>query len=280
MPHTQSGSRILACAIALAASLAGACAHAPSSGYSRFVKGNVPDYDGAWKDLNRPPDESLGHFIARVRRLAATTRPARTFVSSIESSDPVLRDSLAALAFAPTAANHWRVAQAYRTMGVLDQAHDHFRASVRIDPRFAPGWDGLARVWRDWDAPGYALADASRAVYFAPDEPAYRNTLGTILQALGRWTEARAAYESARARAPRASWLLNNLCALDLAAGRAAEARAACEAAVASAPGLRVARENLALATEALRRPAPDAAPASAIGPSRADAAARDAVPR
>jgi tetratricopeptide (TPR) repeat protein len=278
-PFLHRSRRLLA--LAFAASLAGACAHGPATGgYSRFVKGNVPDYDGAWKELNRPPDESLQHFIARVRRLAASTRPSKAIVPSLEGTDPVLRDSLAALALSPSPANHWRVAEAYRRSGVLDLAHDHLRSSVRLDPRFAPGWDGLARVWRDWDAPGYALADASRAVYFAPEEAAYRNTLGTVLQALGRWSEARAAYEAARERAPGASWVLNNLCALDLATGRPAEARSACEAALAADPGLQAARGNLARATEALRHPTPGVTAAAADGPSRAAAGGADAVPR
>src|SRR4051794_38951347 len=159
--------------VALAAGMAVGCAHASKGGYSRFVQGNVPDYDGVWKDLNRPPDESLHHFVARVRRLAATaTKPASTLAPSLEASDPVLRDRLATLALAPTSSNHWQVGEAYRHAGVLDRAQDHFQESVRLDPRFAAGWDGLARTWRDWGAPEYALADASRAVYFAPGEPA------------------------------------------------------------------------------------------------------------
>lgn len=279
MPQTSTSRRLLV--LALVASLAGACAHAPRGGYSRFVKGNVPDYEAAWKELNRPPDESLRHFIARVRRLAATARPSRAMLPSLEGTDPVLRDALAALTLAPTPANHWRVGEAYRRAHVPDQAHDHFREAVRLDPRFAPGWDGLARVWRDWDAPGYALPDATRAVYFAPEEPAYRNTLGTVLQALGRWSEARASYEAARTRAPQAAWILNNLCALDLATGRAAVARETCELAITADPNLAAARGNLARAEAASRAPAPDPVPSHWDGPARASSAAtgRD-VPR
>jgi tetratricopeptide (TPR) repeat protein len=266
--------------LALFASLAGGCAHAPANaGYGRFVKGNVPDYDAAWKELTRPPDESLSHFVARVRRLAATARPAKALLPSLEATNPALRDSLAMLALAPTAANHWRVADAYRRAGVLDQAYDHLRAAVRLDPRFAPAWDGLARIWRDWGAPGYALPDASRAVYFAPDEPAYRNTLGTVLQALGRWDEARDAYEAARARAPRAAWVHNNLCALELAAGHPERARRACEAAVTADATLRAARVNLARVDAALQHASTDSKPAHADGPARA-ATERDDVHR
>jgi tetratricopeptide (TPR) repeat protein len=266
-----TGTRTGLTVLAVVAALGAGCAHAPKTGgYSRFVQGNVPDYDGAWKDLNRPPDESLHHFIARVRRLAATTRPVKSFASSLESTDPVLRDSLAALALAPTAVNHWRVGEAYRHAKVLDRALDHFGQAVKLDTRLAAGWDGLARTWRDWGVPEYALADASRAVFFAPEEPAYRNTLGTILQALGRWSEARAAYTSAEGRAPGAAWVLNNLCALDLAVGDAAEAKAQCAAAMAADRRLRIASENYARAEAALASPPTVSRPANQDAPARA----------
>ena len=75
MPRSSAKLGLLS--LAIMAVLAVGCTHASKGGYSRFVQGNVPDYDRVWKDLNRPPDESLHHFIARVRRLAATaTKPA------------------------------------------------------------------------------------------------------------------------------------------------------------------------------------------------------------
>jgi tetratricopeptide (TPR) repeat protein len=252
-------ARVLA--LALVASLAGACAHGGRQ--NRFVAGTVPDYTQAWKDLTRPPAESHRHFVARVKRMAAQARPSRPPALSLEGSDPVLRDALATLALGPTPANHFRVAEAYRRAGVLDRAHDHLLAAVQIDRRFAAGWDGLARVWRDWGAPAAALGEASRAVYFAPGEPAYHNTLGTVLQALGRWSEARGEYEAARAGAPRAAWAPSNLCALELAAGRPADARQRCLEALAIDPAFGPARANLARAERALAPHEPDPAPSN-----------------
>jgi tetratricopeptide (TPR) repeat protein len=248
MTSCPTVARVLA--LAVVASVAGACAHGGRP--HRFVAGTVPDYSQPWKDLTEAPAESRRHFAARVKRLAAAARPARTLTPSLESTDGVLRDALTALGLAPTPAAHFRVAEAYRRAGVLDQAEDHLRASVRLDPRFAAGWDGLARVWRDWGAMGAALGDASRAVYFAPDVAAYRNTRGTVLQALGRWTEARVDYEAARARAPQAAWVLNNLCALELDAGRPADARDRCLEALVADPAFEPARANLGRATRAL----------------------------
>jgi tetratricopeptide (TPR) repeat protein len=248
----SSSTLARALVLALAASAAGACTHAGRP--HRFVAGTVPDYTQPWKDLTEAPVESRRHFAARVKRLEAAARPAQTIMPSLESTDPVLRDALAGLGFAPTPAAHFRVAEAYRRAGVLDQAYDHLRASVQIDPRFAAGWDGLARVWRDWGAPGAALGDASRAVYFAPAVAAYRNTRGTVLQALGRWTEARREYEAARTRAPKAAWALSNLCALELEAGRPADARDRCLESLAADPAFEAARANLARATRVLQQ--------------------------
>ncbi len=58
-------------------------------------------------------------------------------------------------------------------------------------------------AWRGSGATGDSRIsrwpDASRAVYYAPDSPVVHNTLGTVLQALGRRAEARAQYEKALA---------------------------------------------------------------------------------
>jgi Flp pilus assembly protein TadD len=262
-------------AVVALASLGANCAHSRGAGGHRFIHGNVPDYEATWRELNKEPEESLQRFIARVRRLAAEARPTRAMQPSVEQFDPVLRQALAELGLAPTAANHRRVAARYRRLGVHDQAYDHLAEAVKIAPRDAAAWDDLARALRDWGFPQYALGDAHRAVFFAPAEAAYRNTLGTILQALGRRTEARAAYQAALARQPGAPWALNNLCVLSIAAGEHARAVGECQAALRGAPGFREARANLALAVESARTP-PAAAPTPAA--PRPDVPARAAA--
>jgi Flp pilus assembly protein TadD len=149
------------------------------------------------------------------------------------------------------------------------------REAVRINPRYAPAWDGLARIWRDWGYPQYALGDAHRAVYFDPGNAAYRNTLGTVLQAVGRRREARAAYEEALRLSPKAAWALNNLCLVAVQDGRFGEAVEQCEAAVAAQPSSRVARTNLQHAWTARQNaPQPERQPRVA-SPEEAATAAR-----
>ena len=142
--------------------------------------------------------ESLEDYIAKVRQLAATARPPQiAAATAVENRDSQLRTARAILTVAPTSENHRRVAEAYARLGILDQAFDHFNAALRMNGTDAAAYDGLARVWRDWGYPHLGLGDAHRAVYYAPLSPVARNTLGTVLLALGQNREAQAAFELA-----------------------------------------------------------------------------------
>ena len=139
-------------------------------------------------------------------------RPVSTnSVSTAESTRPELRDALAALQRAVSPAAHLRVALAYADAHVYDQALEHFDGALQLDSRLAGAYDGRARVWRDWHFLGPALADATRAVYFAPRSPEARNTMGTVLAALNDRTAAAAAFRCALALDPDASYAQSNL---------------------------------------------------------------------
>jgi tetratricopeptide (TPR) repeat protein len=135
--------------------------------------------------------------------------------------------------------------------GVLDLAHEHFSAAVALEPEDGGSWDGLARIWRDWGFPHLALPDAYRAVYFVPGSPGAHNTLGTVLQALGRHADARAQFEQALALDVNAAYALSNLCYGWRLQGEAVKAAEACRSALRLRPDLESARNNLALAYEA-----------------------------
>jgi tetratricopeptide (TPR) repeat protein len=166
---------------------------------------------------------------------------------TIEGQDARLAAALAAFDAAPSAGAAVRVSAEYRRVGVLDAAFDHVEAALEREPRHPALLDARARIWRDWALPQFGLADATRAVYFAPDWPAAHNTLGTLLYALGQPDEARRSFEAARSLDPGAAYVLNNLCYLELMGGRATEALALCDAALAIDPALTPARNNSAL---------------------------------
>jgi Flp pilus assembly protein TadD len=150
----------------------------------------------------------------------------------------------------PSALNHRRVAELYLRHGLKDVAHEHFAAAVKLDPRDAVSFDGLARIWRDWGFANLALPDATRAVYFAPQSAVAQNTLGTVLQVLGRRAEARAAYEKALSLDANAGYALTNLCYGWALEGQADKAVNACQQALRVGPGMQAARNNLAIAYE------------------------------
>ncbi len=174
-------------------------------------------------------------------------RSTHVMVNTIEATNEPLREALGALATAPGARTHRRVAEAYRQLGVLDLAHEHFSAAVTLDPLDAASHEALARIWRDWGTPHMGLGDAYRAVHHAPARASVANTLGTLLQALGQMPDAKRWYTTALALDPGAWYALNNLCYAGIMT-RQPDTVDVCQRAVAAAPESTVAKNNLALA--------------------------------
>ena len=168
---------------------------------------------------------------------------------TLESTDAQLTAALLAAAAVPSAEAFRRVGREYRRAGVLDQAHEYFTRAVKRDPTDADSYEALARIWRDWGTPHLGLADAHRAVHYAPDSPSAANTLGTVLQALGYNAEAKAWYRRAVALDPNAWYALNNLCYVAIMTRELAIDM--CRAAVAAAPDAKAPNNNLALALAA-----------------------------
>jgi tetratricopeptide (TPR) repeat protein len=166
---------------------------------------------------------------------------------TIEASDGRLSAALLTLAVFPSAASHREVALEYRRLRVMDKAHDHFSRAVALDKTDAVSYEGLARISRDWGTPQLALADAHRAVYYAPHSPSAANTLGTVLHRLHQVDRAMDWYARAITLDPEASYALNNLCYAQVISGRVM-ARETCRRAVAAEPDAKIAQNNLALA--------------------------------
>jgi tetratricopeptide (TPR) repeat protein len=193
---------------------------------------------------------SLEAFMSQVRARSITARPRTSNEMTVEAQDAALTAALLAVKTVPSSDNHRAVAAEYLRLGVKDAAHEHFTAAVKLESTDAASWDGLARIWRDWGFSNLALPDATRAVFFAPDSPVVHNTLGTVLQTLGRRAEARAAYEKALSLDADAAYALTNLCYGWALEGEADKAVNACRDALRLRPDLQAARNNLALAYE------------------------------
>jgi Flp pilus assembly protein TadD len=185
----------------------------------------------------------------------AEARPTpKAGATTLEERDAVLIATRAKLQASPTPEVFVEAGEAHRTRGLIDQAYDYYTRALRLDPHSAEAYDGLARVWRDWGLAHLGLGDAYRAVYHAPASAAARNTLGTLLQAVGNRPEARRAYEAALSRDAGAAYAVNNLCYLSFVEGKSSQAISECEHALRLDPSLQAARNNLALTYAAIGR--------------------------
>lgn len=196
------------------------------------------------------PRESLSSFIDKTREVQAqaSASPPKVLGTSLETMDPRLGAALAEARFRPSSAAARNVAAAYARHGIFDMAHQYLTAAVKSDPRDAANYEALARLWRGVQMSHLGIADANRAVYYAPDWAVAHNTLGTLLQALGQRAAARTEYERAIALDPTAAYALNNLCYSDILDGRFSKAIARCQEALKVDATLRAAQNNLGLA--------------------------------
>lgn len=220
-----------------------------------FIIGRPSSSPGAGQS-RAVPTATLEDHVARLRALSirAAGERRRIGATSVEARDPALGSALTRLAVAPSAESHRRVAAAYRRAGILDLAFDHYRMVARLDPTDPAGWDGMARIWRDWGFAHLGLADAHRAVHLAPESAEAHNTLGTLLLAVGDRRSARREFERAVSLNARAAWAHNNLCYLATAEGDHLAGLEACRRALALDPTLPVARGNLAEVERRLAR--------------------------
>ena len=166
--------------------------------------------------------ESLSEYMQKIRHLSANARPLNKNEAAemLETRDPAIAAELLLVSSQPTAERYRSLAERYRERGVLDAAHRNFNRAIALNPRDAAAYEGLARVWRDWGLPALALGDAHRATYFAPQSASARNTYGTVMQALGRYDDARVAYELASRLDSKGAYAVNNLCYLAFLGGR------------------------------------------------------------
>jgi tetratricopeptide (TPR) repeat protein len=233
----SSGSALIGAALVLLATTA--CAPRQHTLASRFVTPGTPTIDLGGPTVNLNGIEATVH--GRPARTGEkfempAPEPVREVgarhsgnLSTLEASSPELQRVLLALSLQPTTQRYLDAAAAYRKAGVRDKAFDYLSEGVRRDPTDPALHDALARAWRDWGFAERGLSAAHRAVYYAPQSAEARNTLGTVLWALGQRHEARLAFEQAAELDQDAWYAWRNLCQAALADGRTKDATQMCQ---------------------------------------------------
>jgi len=224
------------------------CAAVHPRAHARPEGPAVPTADATVRTDSPSGEASLASYVQQVRELSRRVRPRASDALVAERWSPDLAAAIARHSTTPTHASQVGLAQAYVRAGILDKAYEYFATAARLDPNDGAAWDGLARIWRDWGFSHLGLGDAYRAVWASPRSPAVHNTLGTILQFLGRGRDARAQFDQALVFDPAAAYAQNNLCYSWLMEANADAASIACGRALALDPGMTPARNNLALA--------------------------------
>ena len=152
-----------------------------------------------------------------------------------------------------------------RERGLYPQAEGEYLFALKLDPRFAPAWAGIAVLYDLTRRPADAERAHKQALTLAPGEAAYWNNYGFSLYVAGRFDEAIAALEQALLLDPSLTIAYNNVGFAYGRRGRYADA----ERSFTTAAGEVAAKLNLAVVYEENG----DAATAARL---RADARALD----
>jgi Tfp pilus assembly protein PilF len=230
------------------------CAAHRSTITNTFVRQGEPSVDVG----GSVPGPETATYVAQLRKLAETAkpRPKTATPDAAEARDTSLRERLAALEAAPSAAAHLQVALEYRRLGILDAAFSHLSAAIRLEPKDGASYDLRARLWRAWGLPQLGIPDARKAVAFSPRSASAWNTLGLLLEESGSPDRGVSAYLRAVALDDQASYAWSNLCHAWTLRNDPAAAVQACRRALALDATLHWAQINLFNA-ERLLAPAP-----------------------
>ncbi len=166
-------------------------------------------------------------------------------------------------------------AAACRAAGALAEARDALAQATTLAPGNAALWTSYAGLLDDLGDYDGAVAAYQRAITARPDFAAAWMNLGLAASAAGRHDHARAALERAAALSPGAAQIWGARGHVEQAAGAPAEAAASLRHALALDPELGSARHNLAGALRALDEPE---AALSALAPLRAGSAAPETL--
>jgi Tfp pilus assembly protein PilF len=131
--------------------------------------------------------------------------------------------------------------------GALDEAEQHHREALLLDPAFAEAHNGLGLVHYHFGRVAEAENCFRGCLRLWPDHPGAHLNLAVALQSRGRLDEAEVCYRDALRLGQDAAQVHSNLSVLLRELGRPAEAEASCREALRLRPELADAQVNLAV---------------------------------
>jgi tetratricopeptide (TPR) repeat protein len=174
----------------------------------------------------------------------------------LEVRDPVLSSLLDKVKAEPRSAEaHFNLGVVYHRYRVLDKAYGEFQNAIRLNPVNAAYYEVMGRLWRDWRAPQLGINDLQRALQLKPDFVEAWNSLGTIYDAIGDFTQSQQCYLKALEINSDLDFVHNNLCFSFLQQGDIERAIYHGNIAVRLNPDFKVAHNNLGIAYGMGRNP-------------------------
>ena len=143
---------------------------------------------------------------------------------------------------------HYRLANALKDQGKLDQAVSRYRRAVELEPDYAEAHNGLGTARREGGKLDEAVACYRRAVQLRPNDVEPQYNLGVALMDQGKLDEAVACYRRALQLAPNDAQVYNSLGGVLQEQGNLDEAVACCRRALQLQPDFAEAHHNLGLA--------------------------------
>ncbi|PYV43995.1 MAG: hypothetical protein DMG06_08165 [Acidobacteria bacterium] len=146
------------------------------------------------------------------------------------------------------AENHFALASIYHRYRIFDQAYAEYQRAISLDPDNPCYFESMGRLWRDWGAPRFGINDLQKALQLRADFLEAWNSLGTIYDELGDFSQAQQCYIRAMELNPRLGFIHNNLGFSYLQVGDLGEAIFHTEKAIELDSSLKIAHNNLGLA--------------------------------
>jgi tetratricopeptide (TPR) repeat protein len=134
------------------------------------------------------------------------------------------------------AVSEHNLAAALQADGRMDEALEHYRKAVSINPSYAPAYSNMGTVLLAQGNDAAAVDAYRQALAIQPDFPDAHFNLGNALLTLGRPADAADEFRAALASSPGAVDVLTNLGIALLDAGRLEDGMASLRRAVAAAP--------------------------------------------